>query len=440
MEDVVPSILRLAFALFLVFMNGVFVAAEFSLVKVRATRVEQLVQEGRAGADSVKQATQSLDTYLAITQLGITFASLSLGWIGEPAVATLLEPLLALAGFSESAVHPIALVVGFLTIVFLHVVVGELMPKSIAIQKSEGTSLLVAPLMRIFYYLFLPGIVLFNGTANAILRLLGFQSASDETELTHSEQELRMIIASSTRHGVLEETEEEMLEGVFDLQDTVARQIMVPRPDVVSIPADTPLRDLLLLAAAGSYTRYPVFEEESPDRIIGAVHVKDILRAVAEKGSDADLTARSLLLREVLTVPENRHVADILRDFQRQKIQMAIVIDEWGSLEGLITIEDILEEIVGEIRDEFDVEEPTIQELKDGTYTVDGRIPIQTVNDVLGSQFESEDFDTVGGLVLGLLGRVPKVGDEVRADGHVVRVESVDGPRVARGIVREEKR
>jgi CBS domain containing-hemolysin-like protein len=282
----------------------------------------------------------------------------------------------------------------------------------------------------------LPGIILFNGTANAVVRLFGVPPAS-ETEETHSEQEVRMIVAHSARRGLVERNEEEMVGAVFELNDKVAREIMVPRPDAVTLPAEMPLRKLVSVAAAGNYTRYPIYEEHHTDRIVGAVHIKDVLRAVeSEGGLDADLTARDLM-REVLIVPENRPIDDILEEFQRQELQIAIAIDEWGTFEGLFTLEDIIEEIVGEIRDEFDEEEPALRQLPDGSYSIDGRIPIGVVNEALGSEFESEDFDTIGGLVLGHLGRVPEVGDEVRLDGYLLRVDEVDGPRVAQVIARE---
>jgi CBS domain containing-hemolysin-like protein len=290
--------------------------------------------------------------------------------------------------------------------------------------------------MRFFYYLLLPFTFLFNGTATAITRALGYPPAS-ESDDTHSEGEIRQLVAQSTRHGVLEEDEEDMVDAVFELNDTVAREIMVARPDTVTLPADLPLRKLVSVAAAGNYTRYPIYEGDSPERVIGAVHIKDVLRAVeSEGGLDADLTARDLM-REVLIVPENRPLDEILEDFQRQELQIAIVIDEWGSFEGLFTLEDIIEEIVGEIRDEFDEEEPAVHRLQDGSYSIDGRIPIGVVNEALGSGFESEDFDTIGGLVLGVMGRAPAVGDEIRLDGYLLRVDEVDGPRVAQVVARE---
>ncbi len=358
---------------------------------------------------------------------------------GEPAFAHLIEPLLKPLGVPEGSIHIIAFAVAFGTITFLHVVFGELAPKSVAIAKPEGTSLFVAPFMRAFYYLFLPGIFVFNGTANAIVRLFGVPPASEREE-SHSEEELRIIIEASTRQGILDEDEEHMLEGVFELEETRAREIMVPRPYVVALPAEMKLKELVGVAAAGNYTRYPIYEGDSMDRIIGMVHVKDVLRAVeAHGGVEADVTAQDLM-REVLTVPENRRLDEILEDFQREEIQMAIVIDEWGSFEGLFTIEDILEEIVGEIRDEFDEEEPAVRKLEDGAYSVDGRIPIQVVNEALDAGFASEDFDTIGGFVLGHLGRPPEIGDELALDGYLLRVEEVDGPRVAQVVVSENGR
>jgi CBS domain containing-hemolysin-like protein len=417
-------------ALFLVALNGLFVAAEFGFVKIRATQVDRLVQEGRATARLVKDATRRLDAYLSVCQLGITISSLGLGWIGEPAFAHLLEPLLEPLGVPEGSVHVVAFAAAFGTITFLHVVFGELAPKSVAIAKAEGTSLFVAPFMKFFYYLFLPGIYLFNGTANAVVRLFGVPPPS-EAEESHSEEELRIIIEQSARRGVLDAEEKDMLEAVFELEERRAREVMVPRPDVISLPAGMPLGELFSVTARGNYTRYPVHEDDAPDQIVGAVHIGDVMRTVEAEGLEARVTAGDLA-REVLVVPENRAIDEILKDLQRRKMEMAIVIDEWGSFEGVLTVEDILEEIVGEIRDEFDEEEPILRKLPDGSYSVVGYARLTEVNKALGSEFESEDFETIGGLIFGHLGRTPEVGDEVVLDGHVLSVQEVDGTRIAR--------
>src|SRR5215212_283651 len=429
--------LMVVLALFLVALNGLFVAAEFAFVKIRATQVERLVQEGKATAGLVKDATRRLDAYLSVCQLGITISSLGLGWIGEPAFAHILEPILEPLGIPQGSVHIIAFALAFGTITFLHVVFGELAPKSVAITNAEGTSLFVAPFMRFFYYLFLPGIYVVNVTANAVVRLFGVPAAS-ETEETHSEEEVRIIIEQSARQGILDPDEKNMLEAVFEMEERRAREVMISRPDVVSLPAGMPLAELFSITAEGKHTRYPVHEDDSPERIVGAVHIRAVMNAVAAKGLEASITARELV-REVLVVPENRPIDEILKDLQKQEIQIAIVIDEWGSFEGLITIEDIIEEIVGEIRDEFDEEEePMIRKLPDGSYQIEGSASIGMVNEALGSQFESEDFDTIGGLVFGVIGRAPELGDEVHLDGYLFRVEEVDGPRVVRVEAQKE--
>ena len=416
-------------------MNGLFVAAEFSLVKIRATQVDRLVEEGRAAAGLVKEATGKLDAYLAVCQLGITISSLGLGALGEPAIATLIEPLLEPLGITDGTLHFVAFVIGFSIISFLHVVFGELAPKTIAIQSAERTSLLVAPFMRFFYYLLLPATIVFNGTANAFTRSLGYLPASESDE-THSEAEIRTLVTQSARQGMLERDEEGMISAVFELNDKMAREIMVPRPDVVAFPAEMPAGELISLSAQGRYSRYPVYEANPEVRIVGTVHVKDVLRAAASETKDAAMTARDLM-RDVLTIPENRRIDDVLEDMRKQDLQMAVVIDEWGSFEGLFTLEDIVEEIVGEIRDEFDEEEPAVKEMPDGSYVTDGRISINEVNEALGTGFESENFETVGGLVLGHLGRVPETGDEVRIDGRLLRVDETDGPRIARIQIRK---
>jgi len=424
-------------ALFLVALNGLFVAAEFGLVKIRSTQVDRLARERRRSARLLKEATGKLDAYLSVCQLGITISSLGLGWIGEPAFKHLLEPLFIALSVPDGATDAIAFAVAFATITFLHVVFGELAPKSVAIARAEGTSLFVAPFMRFFYYLFYPGTIVFNGTANAVVRLFGVPPAS-ESEEAHSEEELRLIIGRSTERGVLNPGEEDMLEGVFELEDTLAREVMVPRPDVVSLPAGMPLRKLFGVVALGEHTRYPIHEEGSPDRIVGAVHAKDVMRAVETEGGLRAQVRAEDVMREVLTVPENRRVDDVFQDLKGRQLRMAIVIDEWGSFEGIITMEDIVEQIVGELRDEFDEEGPVVSELPDGSYSMHGSTPIEEANRALGSEFESEDFETVGGLVFGRLGRAPKAEDEVCLDGHLLRVEEVDGPRVARVVARKE--
>jgi CBS domain containing-hemolysin-like protein len=289
--------------------------------------------------------------------------------------------------------------------------------------------------MQFFYYLLLPLTKFFNGTANAITAAFGIPPATEGDD-SHTEDEIRTLVRQSASQGFLESDEQQMIGAVFELNDKAAREIMVPRPDVVSVHAGMDLKNLVSVASVGHFTRYPVYEDDEPDRIIGMVHAKDVLRTVQKEGSlESEITAKDLV-RDVLIVPENRRIDDILADFQSKEIQMAVVIDEWGSFEGVFTIEDILEEIVGEIRDEFDEEEPAVRKLSNGAFSIDGRIPINVVNEALGTEFESDDFDTIGGLVLGHIGRAPEVGDEVDLDGHTLVVDDVDGSRVAQVIAR----
>jgi len=433
MVDVLFSAGRLLAALALVALNGFFVASEFAYVRVRSSAVDRMVADGRAGADLLRAALDDLDDYLAVTQLGITVASLSLGWIGEPAVAALIDPILG-ALLPESLIHVVAVALGFGFITFLHVVFGELAPKTIAIARAERIALIVSPPMRVFYYLFIPGIYVFNGTANYFTRLLGVPPAS-ETEETLSEEEILTVLTRSGTKGQVDASEVEMIERVFELDDISVREVMVPRPDVASVPADATLADLRETVIEAGHTRYPVLDAEDPDQVVGFVDVKDILRA--EESMAGDVTAADLA-REMPLIPETGAVDDLLAEFQAEQRQMAAVIDEWGSFEGIATVEDVVEQVVGDIRDEFDVaeREPTIDRRADGTFEIDGGVVLTEAEDALDTEFETEDVGTVGGLVLDRLGRAPEVGDEVTVDGYRLTVEAVDGARIDEVVAR----
>jgi CBS domain containing-hemolysin-like protein len=420
------SFLNLFLALVLVGLNGFFVAAEFALVRVRESRIVQLEQEGSARARVVHDSLRDLDAYLSVCQVGITVASLGLGWVGEPAVSQLIGPLLEALGIaSERIVSIIAVALGFAVITYAHLVFGEQAPKYFSIQKAEATSLWISRPLKLFMFLFRPLVWLVNTSTNFVLRPWGIR-LGEEME-AHSEEELRIMISSAVSSGELEPEEHEYLTNVFEFGDTVAREVMVPRPDIEALPYDAPLSELVEKAAFGRYTRYPVYEGDL-DHVLGAVHIKDLFRSAKEGPENFDIRP---LIRDCLVVPENKPIEQILKEFQQRKLQMAIVIDEWGSVEGLITIEDIIEEIVGEIQDEFDEGEAAIEEIGDGIYAVDGRIPITDVNDYFDLDLPHEDFDTIGGYVLGALGRPPEPEDAVEADGVSLRVNSVDGPRVS---------
>jgi CBS domain containing-hemolysin-like protein len=425
--NLVASVGRVLAALFLVALNGFFVASEFAFVRVRSTAVDQLVEEGQAGAATLQEALGKLDDYLAATQLGITVASLGLGWIGEPAVAALIEPLLG-AVLPPGTTHLVAVAVGFSVVTFLHVVFGELAPKTIAIAEAERFACLLAPPMKFFYYLFLPGLVVFNGTANAFTSLIGIPPAS-ETEETLSEEEIRMVLGRAGEKGHVDAQEVQMIDRVFEFDDVTARDVMIPLPNVVTVPADTSLSDLRTLAVGHGHTRYPVVEAGTNDEVVGYVDVKDILRA-GETGGQADTTAGDLA-REVPMVPETTTVDELLGEFQTQQRQMAAVIDEWGTLEGIATVEDVVEVVVGDIRDEFDRREfePSIRR-EDGEYVADGALALVAASEELDADFGETAYGTVGGLVFDRLGRPPEVGDAVTVDGYRLEVLAVDGARI----------
>jgi len=410
--------------------NGFFVAAEFSLVSVRRTRIAELVARGQAGADAVQQAIENPDRVIAATQLGITLASLALGWIGEPALAGLFEPIIERLPetMQTEASHTITAAVAFSLITFLHVVVGELAPKSIALQNPERTSLFVAGPTLLTERIFKPAIWALNGTGNALLRLVGVNPASGHG-LSHSIEELKMLMDASTQSGVVEKEENEMLHAVFDFGEMVVRQVMVPRTEVTAVEAGVTLNEIIALATQSTYTKFPVYEE-SLDQITGIVHVKDLLKAMQAPDCNG-CTARTVM-REPLFVPETLPVSTLLRLFRDNRQHIAIVLDEFGGTAGLVTLEDLMEEIVGEVSDLFDPVTAGIQVQPDGSVLIDGLTLIEDVNEELDLELVEEYYDTIAGYVMGRLGRIPRLGDAVEGDSVRLRVEEMDRLRVAR--------
>jgi CBS domain containing-hemolysin-like protein len=436
MVNVALSLAQVVVALALVVLNGFFVAAEFAFVRIRGTAVDQLADEGRTGAGTLQEVMADLDDYLATTQLGITIASLGLGWVGEPAVASLIEPVLAPV-LPADLIHLVAFAIGFSLITFLHVVFGELAPKTLAIAQTERLSLFLAPPMKLFYYLLYPGIVVFNGAANAFTRALGVPPAS-ETDETFGERELLRVLTRSGEEGDIDIAEVTMIERVFDLDDIAVREVMVPRPDVVSVSAETTLSELHSLVLEAGHTRYPVLDADDGDQVVGFVDLKDVLRAEVEDG-EAEVV--SDIARDIVIAPETMALNDLLRQFRDDQQQMAAVIDEWGTFEGIATVEDVVEALVGDLRDAFDVDERehSVRPHDDGGYDVDGGVPLSTINDALGGDFTSEEVDTIGGLVLERLDRAPDRGDRVEIAGRVVEVTGVDGTRISTVRIHERE-
>jgi len=436
MVNVALSAAQLVLALILVVLNGFFVAAEFAFVRVRGTSVDQLAEEGATGSATLQEVMTNLDNYLATTQLGITIASLGLGWVGEPAVAALIEPILE-SVLPASLIHLVAFAIGFSIITFLHVVFGELAPKTIAIAQTERLSLFLAPPMKFFYFILYPGIVVFNGAANAFTRSLGVPPAS-ETDETLGERELLRVLTRSGEVGDIDLAEVTMIERVFDLDDIVVREVMVPRPDVVSVRADAALSDLQSIVLEAGHTRYPVLAAEDGDQVIGFVDIKDVLRAEVE-GGDAESVGD--IAREIAIAPETMALSDLLRQFREDQQQMVAVIDEWGAFEGIATVEDVVEALVGDLRDEFDMDErePSIRPRDDGGYDIDGGVPLSKINDMIEGEFTSDEVETIGGLVLEQLNRAPERGDRVAVAGYVVTVTSVEGSRISTIRVQERQ-
>ncbi len=409
-------------AVILVLANGFFVAAEYSFVRVRGTQLEELAKAGSARAKLGAHISARLDTYISAAQLGVTLASLAIGWIGEPAVAALVEPLLG--WLPEPVFHVVAFTLAFGAITYVHIVVGELAPKYLAIQRAVQLALLCAYPLDLFYRLMFPFIWFVNTSANALLRWIGIKPRSDLN--VHSDEELKMLIAASARQGVLQESERVIVGNALDFADTLVRQVMVPRTEIVAVPEDVDLAGLVVMARQHRLSRFPVYRDDL-DHIVGVVHVKDLV------GVDRTSRAKAHdIMRRVPAIPETLRLDQALAEFRRQHAQLAIVIDEYGGTGGLVTLEDVLEELVGEVGDEFEKDaSPPIREEAPGTYVVDGLVGLAELRERLHLELTDEPYDTVGGMVFGRLGRLARVGDSVEVEGYRFQVTGVDGRRVS---------
>jgi CBS domain containing-hemolysin-like protein len=418
----------LLLGLFLVLLNGFFVAAEFALAKVRLTQVEPLARRGDRRAQVGQKMLRHLDAYLSATQLGITLASIALGWIGEPAFAWLLQPLVAhWPGTSPAVIQSMSLTLSFATVSVLHIVFGELVPKSIAIRKAERTALWTAIPLYAFYWLFFPAIWTLNGIANRILRLLGIQPASAQ-DLAHSEEEVRLLLSSEATCE-LPESKRDLLGNVFALSERVARQVMVPRADVVFLSTHRTVEENLYLARSSGHTRFPLCEGDL-DHILGIIHIKDLFRAATP------ITDLTRVARPVRFVPETIRLDHLLARMRAERIHIAAVLDEYGGVSGIVTLENVIEELVGPIQDEFDAERPELVRREDGALWISGSMLVVDLEQELKIEFSSRDADTVGGLVLSALGRRPRVGDRVLLHPLEFEVQEVSGNRIATLLAR----
>jgi CBS domain containing-hemolysin-like protein len=411
----------------LILLNAFFVAAEYGLVTARRTRIIELHHQGNRRARDVLRITANPPRFISAMQLGVTLTSLAIGALGEHALAKAFDPWMAAA---------LAIALAYLILTYFHVVIGELVPKGVALGHSEGTALWVSVPVRWFFLIARPLIWVLQRSTEVVLRSLGLQPPGAEDEV-HSEAELRMLVSQSTQHGEIEQQEQEMLYKVFDFADKEAADVMVPRPQVVALSIDLPPEECLEAMMDAPFTRYPVYRE-SLDHVVGVLHVRDLFRSLRDRGiADVDVAE---ILRPAHIVPETKDLAALLTEFRRANQHMAIVVDEYGEMEGIVTLEDLLEEIVGEIEDEFDLPDESIEQVDDDTIRVHGTFPIDDFNERFRADLPAEDYHTLAGFVFGLLGRQPEVGDDVSHDGMRFDVIEVDGSRIEKLAVTFEQR
>ncbi|MFN2431559.1 MAG: hemolysin family protein [Gemmatimonadota bacterium] len=416
----------------LVLANGFFVAAEFSLVAVRRTKIEQMVREGRPFAATLKRASQHLDAFIAACQLGITMASIGLGWIGEPALAGLFEPLFRSLGldWAEAAAHTLAVICAFAIITALHVILGELAPKAIALQQPEATSLIVVTPLEVFQKMFRPFIWAMNAIGLGVVRALGFQPVS-ASDVAHSEEEINMLVRASRDAGILAREEQDMVQRALAFSDLSGDQVMVPRTEIIALPLHLPKHELLARVVDSGFTRFPVYRE-SLDDIVGILNVKDLLPALQRLPEVVDLAP---FARPPVTLPETVSIYGLLARMKEGHSHLIVLIDEFGGTAGLVTLRDLMERVFGEVREESDGDErPLFEELSGGEVLIDGLTLIEDVEQALNVELDEEDPDlnTIGGYVFSALGHKPELGEVVERNGYRFTVEELDGMRIAR--------
>ncbi|PFN59960.1 hemolysin family protein [Bacillus thuringiensis] len=428
------DILKLLMVVILIGLTAFFVAVEFAIIKVRSSRIDQLVSEKRRGALAAKKVTSNLDEYLSACQLGITITALGLGWLGEPTIKHLLEPLFLKLQFSPVISSTVSFIIAFAVITFLHVVIGELAPKTFAIQKAEQVSLLLSKPLIYFYRVMYPFIWALNGSARVVTGLFGLHPAS-EHEVAHSEEELRLILSESYESGEINQREFKYVNNIFEFDNRVAKEIMVPRTEVVGLYEDEPFETHIKVIAQEKYTRYPVFGEDK-DEIIGMVNVKDLFIRYMDGNRDEECSIMPYT-RPVIEVLENIPIHDLLLQMQRKHIPLAVLYDEYGGTAGIVTLEDILEEIVGEIRDEYDEDEnPPIEHVSEGYKIVEGKVLISEVNDLLGIHLIADDVDTIGGWIM-VQKQIVAEGDIIEKHGFYFKVLEKDMHQIKRVEIRK---
>lgn len=432
--DVGYSTFMIIVALVLVLLNGFFVLSEFSIVKVRRSKLEEMIKEKKPNAKKALDVTSKLDTYLSACQLGITLSSLALGWIGEPAIAKILEVPLTNLGLTPTLVHTISFIIAFATITLLHVVLGELVPKSIAITIADKVVLWIARPLHLFWLLFLPFIKTFDFLAAISLKIIGIKPVK-EHELTHSEEEIKFIASESQKGGILDEFETEIIRNAVDFSDTVAKEIMTPRKDMICLNKQKSYEENMRVVSKHKHTRFP-YIDGSKDIILGMVHIRDIMQ---NEFNGRKKNLDDFLIKMIL-VPENISISKILFMMNKEQVHTALVVDEYGGTAGILTMEDIMEEIIGDINDEHDDSSPNYKKLAENIYEFQGRYEISGVEELLDINFNEElEQVTIGGYVFNLLGRLPVVGDKIDDEFCYYEVKKMDGNSIARiKVVRKD--
>ncbi|SDZ22033.1 hemolysin family protein [Bacillus sp. 166amftsu] len=423
------EITKLIMVVILIALTGFFVAVEFAIIKVRSSRVDQLVGEKKRGALAAKKVISNLDEYLSACQLGITITALGLGWLGEPTIKHLLEPLFLKMELSPAIASTVSFIIAFAVITFLHVVIGELAPKTLAIQKAEQVSLLLSQPLIYFYRIMYPFIWALNGSSRLVTGIFGLHPAS-EHEVAHSEEELRLILSESYESGEINQAEFKYVNNIFEFDNRLAKEIMVPRTEIVGLYEDEPFETHVKVIGQEKYTRYPVFGEDK-DEIIGMVNVKDLFIHYMDGEQEEDRSITSYT-RPVIEVLENIPIHDLLLQMQKKRIPLAILYDEYGGTAGIVTLEDILEEIVGEIRDEYDEDEhPPVEHISETYKIIDGKVLISEVNDLLGLHLVADDVDTIGGWIM-MQKQTITEGDIMETNGWVFKVLEKDMHQIKR--------
>jgi CBS domain containing-hemolysin-like protein len=412
-------------------MNGFFVATEFAMVKVRKSRIETLVLEGKGKAKYTLKVVNDLNSYLSACQLGITLASLGLGWVGEPAVSDMLTPVFNLFPLSESAIHSISFILGFSIITAFHIVLGELVPKSLAIISAEKIAISTAFPLIMFYKITYPIMWSFNHSTNLVLKIFGI-SQVDEHDVAHTDEEIKILVEDSYKHGLIDKTELTFVDNIFDFSETTVKEIMIPRTDMSCIFLEDSFEETIEFVLEEQLTRYPVCRD-SKDNIIGFVHIKDLYKQKIE----CDNQNIEKIIREIKFVPESMSISELLKIFKKERMQMAIVIDEYGGTSGLVTIEDILEEIVGEIQDEFDEEIDEIIKNEQGNYVVDGKVVLEDINELLKTSIDTENIDTIGGWVYSNLKSYPQVNQKISYEDYEFIILKCDRKRISKVLIKK---